>query len=294
MNWDDLKYFLAVARDGQILAASRRLGIGQATLNRRLGALESALGCNLFNRSPTGCTLTGAGRSLLARAERIEAEAARVQASLAPADDDGIVGTVRVGAPDGFGVAYLAGRLGALTQRHPGLTVQLVPVPRSFSLSRREADIAVTVGRPVKGRLRARKLTEYTLGLYATADYLARHPRVNAVADLRDHDLIGSVDDLIYAPQLAFASDLKIPWASRIEISGAVGQYEAVRSGAGIGILHRFMAAQDSALVQIVPDLVIRRSYWTVWHESLNAGRALRVVADYLDEIVGAERHLFR
>ena len=83
-----------------------------------------------------------------------------------------VSGTVRIGAPDGFGVAYLAPRLGELTERHPTLSVQLVPVPRSFSLSRREADIAITVERPTEGRLVASKLVDYTLGLYASKAYL--------------------------------------------------------------------------------------------------------------------------
>ena len=105
MNWDDLKSFLAIAREGQTLAASRRLGIGQATLNRRIGALESALGCRLFDRSATGCRLTDACAGLLIRAERIEAEALQIRESLMPSDA-GVSGTIRIGAPDGFGVAY--------------------------------------------------------------------------------------------------------------------------------------------------------------------------------------------
>ncbi len=111
--------------------------------------------------------------------------------------DTAIAGTVRIGAPDGFGVSFLAPRLGRLTARHPELKLQLVPVPRSFSLSQREADIAITIERPEQGRLVSSKLTDYTLGLYASADYLGRYgARRGLIDDLKSHRRIGYVEDL--------------------------------------------------------------------------------------------------
>ena len=164
MNWDDIRIFLSIARTGQILAAARRLGLNHATVARRLTALEESVGTRLFDRSTSGCQLTDAGNRFFDRAERMEAEAVAAEADLGH-DTPEISGTVRIGAPDGFGVAYLAPRLGELTEKHPGLTVQLVPVPRSFSLSRREADIAVTIDRPETGRLVAGKLVTSGMSL---------------------------------------------------------------------------------------------------------------------------------
>ena len=152
MNWDDIRIFLGVARTGQILAAAKRLGLNHAAVARRLPALEDSHGTRLFDRSTSGCVLTDAGSRFFDRAETMEAAALAAEADLGD-DTPEISGTVRIGAPDGFGVAYLAPRLGLLTRQHPGLTVQLVPVSRSFSLSRREADIAVTIERPETGRL---------------------------------------------------------------------------------------------------------------------------------------------
>ena len=115
-----------------------------------------------------------------------------------------------------------------------------------------------------------------------------------AVADnLLAHDLIGYVDDLIYSPQLAFSTDLPVKWTSRIEVSGAVGQFEAVKSGAGIGILHKFMAASDPQLVPVLPEIALTRSYWTVWHENLRAKREVKLIADYLEHIVRQDKGLF-
>ena len=164
MNWDDVRIFLAIARSGQILGAARRLGLNHATVARRLTSLEADLKAQLFTRRPSGTELTRAGEDFLLAAERMEAEMLSARALVGDASVT-ISGTVRIGAPDGFGVAFLAPRLGELTRIHPDLNIELVPVPRSFSLSRREADIAITVERPNQGRLVASKLVDYRLGL---------------------------------------------------------------------------------------------------------------------------------
>src|SRR4029079_12003331 len=117
-------------------------------------------------------------------------------------EDDAVSGNVRIGAPDGFGVAYLAPRLGRLTAEHRQLSIQLVPVPRSFSLSRREADIAITVERPAEGRLVAAKLVDYSLGLYASRAYAELNGLPAAAAELSRHSLVGYVGDLVASPSL--------------------------------------------------------------------------------------------
>ncbi|GAB4511978.1 MAG: LysR family transcriptional regulator [Roseibium sp.] len=292
MNWDDIRIFLSVARTGQILAAARRLGVNHATVARRLTALEDSVGARLFDRSTSGCLLTDAGSRFFERAERIEAEALAAQADLG-SETAGITGTVRIGAPDGFGVAYLAPRLGRLTARHPGLTVQLVPVPRSFSLSRREADIAVTIDRPETGRVVAGKLVDYTLGLYASADYLAERGTPSTAGDLSGHDLIGYVEDLLYSPSLNYGAEITRDWTARFEIASALGQTEAVRSGAGVGILHDFIARDDPDLCPVLPDVKIRRAYWMVTHESSRPLRHVAAVRDFLRDQVAHDRAMF-
>lgn len=285
LDWDDGRRFLAVARAGQILAASRTLGVNQATLSRRMAALERALGARLLVRRTHGVELTEAGAALLAALERVEAEFLAAQAQLHAADA-AVSGVVRIGAPDGFGVGFLAPRLARLAARHPRLRIQLVPTPRSFSLSRREADIAVLVGRPEKGQLVARKLTDYTLGLYASRGYLADRPAPGTTADLARHRLVGYVEDLISAPALNYATQFLRDWRSDLEISSAIGQLEAVRAGAGIGVLHDYLARPHDDLVRLLPDQRARRSYWTAIHENLRDVARVRAVADFLTTIV--------
>jgi DNA-binding transcriptional LysR family regulator len=292
MNWDDVRIFLAVARAGQILGAARRLELNHATVSRRVAALEDSLGAKLFRRLTTGSELTPAGERFLAVAERMEADMIAARAELA-GGDEAISGTVRIGAPDGFGVAFLASRLGALTAQHRDLRIQLVPVPRSFSLSRREADIAITTERPSEGRLVAQKLVDYSLGLYASRDYAQANGLPATQAELQNHRLIGYVPDLVFSPSLAYAQEFSPDWDAAFSISSALGQVEAVRSGAGIGILHAFIARALPELMPVQAAKPIRRAYWLVYHESVRPLLRIQVVAGFIMEAVEREKKLF-
>lgn len=293
MNWDDVRVFLAVARTGQMLAAARQLGMNHATVARRLGALEDALGTRLVDRRTNGSGLSAEGERFLGFAERMESEMLAARETTG-ARDVALTGTVRIGAPDGFGVGFLAPRLGQLTQRHPGLRLELVPVPRAFSLSQREADLAVTLERPREGRLVARKLTDYTLGLYASRDYLAQHGTPKSLDDLRSHSLVGYVEDLIFARALDYTGEFLKDWRSNLSVSSAIGQVEAVRAGAGIGILHTFMARQHSTMMPVLGEHLLERSYWMVVHEDMHRIRRVALVAEFVADAVQAERALFR
>ena len=292
MNWDDVRMFMAVARTGQILAASKRLGVNHATLGRRVTALEESLQSRLLIRRTNGCELTAEGEIFLRAAERMETEMLAAQAQVGHIDT-AIAGTVRIGAPDGFGVSFLASRLGRLTRRYPELKIQLVPVPRSFSLSQREADVAITIERPDQGRLISAKLTDYTLGLYAAQTYLEGRGMPDSVEALKAHPRIGYVEDLIFSPSLNFTGEVMRNWDAGFEVSSAIGQTEAVRSGAGIGILHSYIARQYPELVRVLPEVSIKRAYWTTYHESARDLVRVRTVAAFLQELVGEDRQMF-
>jgi DNA-binding transcriptional LysR family regulator len=292
MNWEDGRLFLAVARAGQMLGAAKVLGINQATLSRRMASLEKSLGASLLIRRTNGCELTEDGEALAVSLERIETEFMQAQSALTEADLQ-VSGTVRIGAPDGFGVSFLAPRLAEFASRHPKITIQLVPVPQVFSLSKREADIAVLVGRPEQGRLVAQRLTDYTLSLYAAPSYVAARGLPREAADLAGHTLVGYVEDLIFTPSLNYAASFWSGWKSQIEISSATGQLEAVRAGAGIGVLHDYLAAGHPDFVPVLPDLSIKRSYWIVHHESQKGLARIRAATGFLNEVVKAEAGRF-
>ncbi|MBX2855418.1 MAG: LysR family transcriptional regulator [Rhodobacteraceae bacterium] len=292
MDWDDAKYFLAIAREGQMLGAARRLNVSQALLSRRLQSLESAVGARLFDRSTRGCQLTDDGRLFLDTAERVEAELVSGLSRLGLAEAE-IAGTVRVGAPDGLGGAFIAPRLGALAASFPKLRVQLAPLTHNFSLSQREADIAIMIGRPAKGRLRVKRLLDYTLSVYAARSYLETAGAPTQPEDLAQHRLVGYVEDLLHSPELNYTEEFWPGWRSDIEISTAIGQLEAVRGGAGIGALHDFMAIDDPSLVRLFPERTVTRSYWAVWHENLASSRKIAIVVDFLEREMRRENERF-
>ncbi|KEO50947.1 LysR family transcriptional regulator [Thioclava pacifica] len=282
-DWNDLRYFLAVARAGRLTAAARALGSDHATVSRRVQALETRLGALLFERSPRGYALTEAGERLLTHAERIESDAAKIHDDIA-GELYALSGSVRIGAPDGFGAFFLAPRLAAFARANPELEVQLVATPRLFSLSKREADVAIALSRPEKGRLISRKLTDYTLHLYASAEYLRAHP-VREKADLGHHPMIGYIPELIYTPELDYLSVVMGDHAPPFTSTNLFAQQRAVEAGEGIAVLPDFMARHAPDLVQVLPETVeITRSFWLVAHQdqrdSARIRAAMRFVAD--------------
>ncbi|WP_417249764.1 LysR family transcriptional regulator [Celeribacter sp.] len=289
MNWDDGRIFLAVVRAGTLLGAARAVGLNQATLSRRLSALEADLQTTLVVRGPSGCRVTEDGEALAARLERAESAVLEGQALFA-ADRTKPSGVVRIGAPDGFGVSYLSPRLAPLLDRYPDLRIELVPIPRSFSLSQREADLAIMVGRPQKGRLVARKLTEYSLGLYASRSYIARHGVPDAARDFEGHRVIGYVEDLLFSPSLDYAAEYFGGIAPQLGIASAVAQMQAVKAGAGIGVLHDYLALSEPDLVRLETPLSTRREYWLAYHETQRELRRLKAVVAYITELVSANR----
>lgn len=277
MDWDNLRIFLAIARSGQILGAAKSLKLNHATAARRLDALEESLATKLFERRTNGTLLTPAGESLMIRVERMESELLQADAAL-PATDAAISGTVRVGAPDGFGTYHLAAVLAQLANSHPALTIQLVPLPRTFSLSRREADIIVTIERPKLGRAIIKKLTDYSLSVYATKSYLKRTGPIRDRSDLENRLFITYVEDITYSRALDYTADLAKLMTRHYECGSVVAQMEAVRAGEGIGILHDYAAARDQTLVRVLPEMRFSRTYWLMSHPDTHDTRRVSEV----------------
>ena len=203
LDWGLLSAFLTVARAGRLTLAARQLGVDHSTLSRRMATLEKSLQARLFDRTAAGYALTPQGDRLLAHAQEMENVALAIVGEIAGASLR-VAGSIRIGAPDGFGTFFLAPVLGHLSAAHPELAVQLITLPRVFSLSRREADLAIGLARPEEGRLHARKLTDYELGLYASAAYLDASPALRDRQDISSHRLIGYIEDLIYTPELDY------------------------------------------------------------------------------------------
>jgi DNA-binding transcriptional LysR family regulator len=280
-DWDNSRIFLAVARTGQMLGAARALGLDHATVSRRIAALEEALGAKLIERRTNGCALTAAGETFLTHAEKIETEILQAQAALSDSAVT-ISGHVRVGAPDGFGAYVLARHFGALLDAHPALNLQLIPLPKSFSLAKREADIAVCIDRPSEGRLTVKKLTDYSLSLYASKTYLKLHPELKKDEPDERHRLLAYVPDLIFSPALDYLAEAKLAHLGKFECASMIGQMEAVRAGAGLGLLHDYVARHFDDLVRLDAKPRIVRAYWIVTHDDVKDFARVRLVYDHI------------
>jgi len=291
-DWNDLRFFLAVARTGRLTVAARQLEADHTTVSRRISALEHALKTKLFERRPQGYSLTEEGERLLSKAETMESQALAVASEIG-GSDLALSGTVRVGAPDGFGTYFLARELGALAERHPGLTLQLVALPRTFSLTKREADIAITLEQPTEGRLVSRKLTDYRLRLYASQDYLDRHGPIRDASDLAGKTLVTYVPDLLYSPVLDYFSSFEKHTSRRYECASVVAQVEAVRAGAGLGVLHDYALRSFPELRVVLPEISFLRTYWLVTHSDDRALRRVEEVQSFIVARVKANRGLF-
>lgn len=293
-DWDDLQSFLAVARSGRLTLAARRMGVDHTTLGRRLQSLERALGANLFERHATGYSLTAQGESLLASAEAMEGLAMTIMEDLAGSAGS-LSGAVRIGTPDGFGSFFLAPRIGQLAARHPDLEVQLVAMPRLFSLSKREADIAISLAQPDAGRLHGRKLTDYELGLYAARSYVAASPPIESVADLPGHRFISYIDDLLYTPELDYLPQISRDIRPQLKSASLVAQFRAVEAGAGIAVLPCFLVDSHADLVRLLPaEVSLIRSFWLLIHSDLRHLSRIRVTAEFIAEEVRRNSRLFR
>jgi DNA-binding transcriptional LysR family regulator len=283
-DWDDLRVFLAVARTRKIAPAARALGIDATTIARRLARLEKTLGPELFEMGAGERTLTARGQALLRHAESVES------ATLAAMEDvtgheHHLTGQVRLSVAEGFGTWVLAPGLAEFSQRHPGIRLDLITASGFLNPSKREADMAVMLARPQRGRLSVRRMGDYHLHLYAAPDYLARAGTPQSTADLRNHVLAGYVPEFIFSPELDYLDEVEAGLEASLRATSINMQHRMITEGAAIGVLPDFIARRDCALVPVLADQVeIMRSFWLVTHGDLKKLPRIAAVAHWLQE----------
>lgn len=292
VSTDDLRYLLAVARAGRMVSAAALLDVDHTTVKRRIDRLEAALGVRLLDRGADGWELTAIGREVAERASSLEQVVEQVVAA-ASGEGDRVRGTVRVVAPDGFGSLFVAPALARLQHEHPGIVVELVTSTRPLSLRGSGYDIAVTVGSSAASRLKSEVLARYSLRLYASPAYLAAHAPITTFADLENHSLVFYVDALLTVHELDLApvlNGMRVGFGS----TNVFAQLEAVRAGAGVGLLHAFMGEKDAGLVPVLPrevefrlqfSLAVRRESEDVEAVTLVRDAIKAEVLDRADEL---------
>jgi len=292
-DWDNLRYFLAVARAGKLTAAARRLGQDHTTVGRRIASLESAFHSKLFERRPEGYRLTETGQRLYENVKALESSVWEIQRDLA-GQTQHVEGVVRIGAPDDFGNLFLAKHIGDLQSLHPGLKIELITLPYTLSVSKREADIAIGVERPAEGRLFVRRLTDFEMRLYAARAYIDAHDPIDEPSDLARQTWIGAVSDFNSTALLDAATGVDDAPTLRFACSSFAGQLTAAMSGAGVAMLPRYVADQEKSLVPVLPDIVkTMRAYHMVVHADLRDLPRVRTVTNFIAQKVTAARALF-
>jgi DNA-binding transcriptional LysR family regulator len=290
-NWDDLRHFLAVARAGTLSAAAEALGTDHTTVARRVQRLEGALDSKVFYRSSLGYSLTLAGEKLQPIAEAMEAGYLTAAAQGA---NPVISGSVRIGAPDGFGTWFLAPRIHKLAQLHPKLEIELVVTARAFSLSKREADLVISLTSPEHIRVVSRRLTDYRLMVYASRDYLDSHPKISSPSGFNDHDFIGYIEDMLFTPELNYLAAIGTGINARIRSNNLIAQVNATLAGGGLCVLPAFIARSYAGLIPVLPDKSsLKRSYYMHIHEDNGKAAHIRAAAAFIATEVSEAQGMF-
>lgn len=292
-NWDDIRVFLAVARQGGFAPAAHNLGINHTTVARRLSTLETALRTRLVNRTPTGATLTPAGQNFLYHAERMEKEALAAEQRVYTADGS-VSGKVRLATREGVGAWLICPKVAQLRRRYPALNLELVSEARTISLLKRDADITISLQYPQQDRVIVQKLTDYRLGLFASPEYLREYGPINSIEELSNRDVIWYLDDVVDIAEQRYMQRIVANSRAGFRATNILAQYTALVTGMGVGIIPVYQAGQDPGLVRVLPDQVEEiRTYWLSVHPDAQELPNVRAVMDFVLEIIREKKALF-
>ncbi|WP_448632415.1 MULTISPECIES: LysR family transcriptional regulator [Pseudomonas fluorescens group] len=288
MDWNDLRYFLAVARTGSLTQASSDLRVSQSTVGRRVIELEKAIGMTLFQRHPTGYFLTDDGREVLRHAELVEDRVMALELGVAGRDDKP-AGTVRLATSENLATDLVIPALPAFRERYPGICLEIITSTVTAELGRREADIALRVVRPTRGNLKVRRVGHMTYSVYGSRDYLARHPCIEG-EPLGGRHFITWDDSHAFMPAAAWLMREHPRCKVALVTSSLPTQIAAVRAGLGLAVIPDFLVAKEDFIRVVPPEQMFSAEVWLVTHADLAASARVRAVADFIAEhMVGAD-----
>lgn len=288
VDWDHLRFFLVLARAKTLTNAARLMGVEHTTVSRRIQALEQNLGSTLFKRENNGYELTSEGLELMPRVEQMEQAFFQIERVNTP-----LQGCIRIGTPEGFGTTFLAKLLAQFSQQYPNLTIDLIPVSKTIKLSHREADIVISIDRPKTGPYIITRFSDYCLKLYASHDYLAQHPKIETIQDLRQHRFVNYINDLVYSSELYCLERLPIDVSACLRSSSIVAQQMAVSAGAGLAILPMFMAHPQTELTEVLSEEIqFIHTFWMLTFADLKHEPRIKLVWDFLRQVAFEQREL--
>lgn len=285
-DWNDIRFFLELSRKGRLTEVAKSLKVDHTTVSRRILALEKQLDAKLFEGTPRGYVLTQAGERLLPQAEAMESASSIIQEHVG-GENKNLTGVVRLGVPEGFGSQFLSKAMPLFQQQHPEIELEFVANDRFVSLSKREADLSITLERPRSGRLISKKLTDYSLRLYASHEYLKNHSPITCLEDLSDHTFVSYIEELVPDPQMLYLSEFVSNPNVTLKSSSIVFQFQATLNGAGLSIMHCFVADEYPELVCLLADQIqVRRTFWLNTPEDIHDLARIKAVTQFLTKLV--------
>jgi DNA-binding transcriptional LysR family regulator len=291
MDWNDLRYFLAVARAGTLAGAARELGVEHTTVGRRISALESALGVRLFSRGPEGLSLTAAGKDVVPRAEGIAAHVDAIE-RLVTGTDQRAEGRVRLTIPDALN-AYMMQALAQLRELHPALIVEVLCDNRDLDLRRGEADLAIRLRDTRDPELIGRRIGGGAWGLYASRSYLARKGGLTSAEALQGHDVIGFDASLAGVPGAVWLGAHAQGANVVLRGNSVAAVFDAALVGLGVAALPCFMADRAPELRRLTPGTIGSRDIMLVVHPDLARVARVRATMDFLIDLFARDAELW-
>ena len=298
MNWDDLRFFLAVAAAGSLSGAGQQLGVNTTTVLRRVASLEDDLGARLFERERTGYRLTTAGEKLVEALEPVDRRLSALPRDFAAAGG-GAEGIVRLAASDIVAASLLAPELPSFRRDHPGLELEIVTDPRLAAAGAaprignplKDVDVALRLARPTQGDMLMRKVGEMAYGLYAVPAYLEKRGRPRQMADIAGHDLIGFPrSETPLGPVWWFSRAEKSAQVA-LRSSSVTARAEAARRGLGLAALPCILADADEGLERVFgPDMLGALEMWLLARNDLAQLAHVRAVMEFVVEAVKRHR----
>ncbi|PSO15711.1 LysR family transcriptional regulator [Bradyrhizobium sp. MOS003] len=284
MDWNDLRYFLAVARTSSLTLASTNLRVSQSTVSRRVIELEESLGMTLFQRHQTGYFLTDEGREVFRQAELVEDSIMALQRSAAGLDSKP-TGTVRLATSESLATDLVIPALAPFRGLYPDICLEIITSTATAELDRREADIALRVVRPARGNLKVRRVGHMAYSVYGSRDYLERHPYVEG-EPLGGRHFIAWDDSHAHLPAAEWLAREHPGCKIALVTSSLPAQIAAVRAGLGLAVVPDFLTLKDDFIRVIPNDQMFNASVWLVTHADLAGSARVRAVADFLSEQV--------
>jgi DNA-binding transcriptional LysR family regulator len=292
-DWNDLRHFLAVARNGSTVAAAKAMGLSQSTVHRRLAELQKRMGRHLFIRHSTGYRLTESGKEIVPLAQQVEAAALAIERHLA-ASDDAPTGTVRITCSESIGYRLMRSTLlDTFEARYPELKVELLMSDRYFDLSKGEADIAIRAGEAHDDSLIGRKIADVPWALYGSRYYVQRHGTIRDIGEIANHLVVGFDGDMKRHAAAQWLQNVA-PSAKIVARSTSVpGLMMTVKSGAGVAPLPSAMAGQDPDLVRMLGPIPAITSYiYLLSHPDLRQMPRVRAVFNFFAAELDAVRKM--